>query len=68
MPKLITPINCSSDGGYHSANGPVKRVFDTNGLGQLIEVPFEYWDADYTAFVLCNQPCGQIYAMTKLGK
>lgn len=75
MAKLITPLNASADGYYHSANGAVKRVFDTNALGQLVEVTFTHQPCrgsgtaiDRAVFKPNNRPIGQVYAQTKLGK
>lgn len=50
-----------ADGGTYTASGEVQRVFDTNGLGVLLPVPFSRIDG--RTFRLKNgSPYGKVYA------
>lgn len=60
MQMVIAPAHPAGDGGY-TADGEVQRVFDTNGLGALLPVPFSRIDG--RTFRLTNgAPYGQVYA------
>lgn len=61
MARKIVPVTPQGPNRY-IAPAAVLAVFDTNGAGELIEVPFRRNPADAIEFHPTHTPTGQIWA------
>jgi len=60
--NIITPATLvKAEAQEYQANGKIVRVFDTNGLGELLPVDYRQ-QVDHSKFVLQNLPFGKVYA------
>lgn len=60
--NIITPATLAkAEAQEYQANGKIVRVFDTNGLGELLPVDYRQ-QVDHSKFVLQNLPFGKVYA------
>ena len=60
--NFIAPATLVNPGAFkYQANGKIVRVFDTNGLGELLPVDYRQ-QVDHSKFVLQNLPFGKVYA------
>lgn len=60
MIRKLVPVHRTKHGQW-LAPAVVRAVFDTNGAGELVEVPFRRNTFDGIEFLPVYEPVGQVY-------